>query len=573
MPLAPLIGHPRAVRDDLWRMNGHLILLAAVLTLIEAIGLLTDSSLITRGRDDWPQIYPYTVAGMAIIVLALALYRRGHPVTDWVARGLAIVTVVLGVGVDLLVSLEVLPSSDPTSSQVDWWVTFLPSAAITCITVATVLIRLGGDRVARVRFWMAVAGGAMSLLGLMSYLYESVALFTNLGVTGLSLPTSVIGLVIVGAVMTAQPDRPPLAALDERYDRSLMRRILPMLIVAPLLPATVEWVILRFAPDARAAAAVSGLVTAVILVVVISTVGGAQSRAQRELTTQRQRVWDAFEHSPAATAIVTVDGRIATANGAMARLVHRPVDELVDTLVSDLVSPHDQLAVVNALVDVGAGREGFRRDVRLAGGGQAPTWIDLGVAPVRDIGGKVGYVVLQCTDLTDRKNLERVLADQAIRDPLTGLLNRQGMDLAIEERRGTMHRGQVLVIVYADVDGLKPLNDSIGHAAGDDLLREVARRLRAITRENDVLARIGGDEFVVVTAVPADHEAPAEAVVSRLRTHLTGPVAVGSHVTELSVSLGASVLDAADTKVAFAEADRAMYADKRLRRRATDVDA
>ena len=323
MPLAPLIGHPRAVRDDLWRMNGHLILLAAVLTLIEAIGLLTDSSLITRGRDDWPQIYPYTVAGMAIIVLALALYRRGHPVTDWVARGLAIVTVVLGVGVDLLVSLEVLPSSDPTSSQVDWWVTFLPSAAITCITVATVLIRLGGDRVARVRFWMAVAGGAMSLLGLMSYLYESVALFTNLGVTGLSLPTSA--------------DRPGHrrsrddGAARPASTRRAGREVRPLADAAD--PADAH----RRAPpaghggvgDPAFRAGRPGRRSHV-------RPGDRRHPGRRHLGGRRRpepSAARAHHRSDsgcgtrsstrrAATAIVTVDGRIATANGAMARLVH-----------------------------------------------------------------------------------------------------------------------------------------------------------------------------------------------------------------------------------------------------------
>ena len=125
-------------------------------------------------------------------------------------------------------------------------------------------------------------------------------------------------------------------------------------------------------------------------------------------------------------------------------------------------------------------------------------------------------------------------------------------------------------MVFADVDGLKPLNDAFGHAAGDDLLREVARRLRAGTREDDIVARVGGDEFVVVTPLPEKGPDPAAAVVDRLRQQLRGPVAVGREITNLSVSLGASVLTEGDAATAVARADQAMYADKQ-RRRGSDL--
>jgi diguanylate cyclase (GGDEF)-like protein/PAS domain S-box-containing protein len=287
--------------------------------------------------------------------------------------------------------------------------------------------------------------------------------------------------------------------------------------------------------------------------------------------TQRQRVWDAFAHAPAATAVVTLDGRIATANVSLARLTGRTEADLVDTFVSDLVADADQAMVAETLAQVAAGRDGFRRDVRFRGQSSMSTWVDLNVAPVRDSGGGVTYLILQCTDLTDRKHLERVLADQATRDPLTGLLNREGLDRQIADLQRTHWSGQHVVVVYADVDDLKVLNDTAGHAAGDDLLREVARRLRACTRDDDILARIGGDEFVIVTAVPRTGSNPGDGVVARLRSELSGPIAVGRSITPLSVSLGATTLEAfTDASEAIERADRAMYADKALRRRVTD---
>lgn len=571
MPLEPLAGRPTAVTDDLRRMHGHLLLAAAVLVGVEAVGLAAGVNLITRGAPDWPQIYPYTVGGLAAIIGAMALFRRGGRTGAWVARGLAGVTLLLGAGVEVGVSSGLLPSSDPTNPEGATWVAALPSVATLAVAASVLMIGLGGSTMSRVRFWLAAVGALVPLLGLLSYLYGSAELFTGLGLTGLSLPFTIIGLLVVAASMTATPDRPPLSSLDEHYDRSLVRRILPLLMVAPFLPAAMEWLVLRFSPNPASAAAVSGLVTVVILVAVIALIGGAASKAQRELTTQRTRVWDAFEHTPAATAIVTVDGRIATANAALSRLAQRPAPQLTDMLVSDLLVPQDSDWVAEALAHVGAGMDGFRRDVRLTGAGRDGIWVDLGVASVRDGSGRVSYLVMQCTDLTDRKQLERVLADQAIRDPLTGLLNREGLERRIDDRRAARRPGEVVVIVYADVDRLKPLNDEIGHDAGDELLREVSRRLRRSTREEDILARVGGDEFVIVSTVPSRDPDAVDALVARLRTQLTGQVNLGAAIVDLSVSLGASALDAdTDTRSAFAEADKAMYRDKAFRRRSTD---
>jgi PAS domain S-box-containing protein len=417
VPLEPLTGRPTAIADDLRRMHGHLLAVAAVLVAVEAVGLLTGSQLITRVESDWPQIYPYTVVGIAALVSAMALFRHGGRVASWIARGLAGVTLLLGAGVEIGVSTGLLPSSDPTSPDGVTWVAALPSIATMAVSLSVLLIGLGGSRVSRLRFWLAAGGGLVSMLGLLSYLYGSAKLFTALGVTGVSLPTAVISVVVIGAALTATPDRPPLASLDQRYDRSLLRRVVPLLLVAPLIPAAVNWVILRVEPDEKAAAAVSGLVTVVVLVAVIALIGGAASRAQRELRTQRNRVWGALEHSPAPTAILSIDGRIAIANAALAAVAQRPVADLAGTQVADLVMGPDAAWVAEAIAHVGAGHAGFRREVRLNGRGREGIWIDLAVASVRDSDDTVGYLVLQCIDLTDRKRLEQGQTEQAHLSP------------------------------------------------------------------------------------------------------------------------------------------------------------
>ena len=569
---SPLQVRPRVVTDDLRRMHRHLLIVTTALLGVLALGLAFGWEGITRGRPEWPQIYPYSVAGAAALVAAMAVLtyptRLPRRAAVGVATGLSGITVILGAGTDIAVSAGLLPAADPTTGS-GGWSAALPSIAATTAALTVVLIPSTGATLARVRFWAAAGAGIVSLLILLSYVYGSNKLILGIGLTGTSLAMSIVGLLIVGASMTARPDRPPLAGLDTYYDASLLRRVVPLLLLAPFVPALVHALVSLVESDPASADAISQLASVVILVTVIVLMGGGASRARRDLALQRQRVWSAFEHAPAGTAVISIDGYVVTANAALERLVGR--SPLIRTPVIDLVADREQAPVAEALAEVAAGRDGFRRDVRLRNGSGTTTWVDLNLAPVRDGSGRVTYLVLQVEDLTDRKHLERVLAERAIRDPLTGLLNREGLEQQISGLRRLAREGRDVVVVFADVDGLKALNDSAGHHAGDALLQEVGGRLRASTREEDVVARIGGDEFVIVTTVPATGQTTADAVVERLRGDLTGSIEIDGRQVPLSVSLGASTLGAlTDTQTAIGQADKAMYADKQLRRRSTD---
>jgi PAS domain S-box-containing protein len=415
---------------------------------------------------------------------------------------------VLGAGTDLAVSTGLLPAADPTTGS-GGWSAALPSIAATATAVSVVLIPWDNPTLARIRFWTAAGAGAVSLLVVLSYVYESSKLILGLGLTGTSLPMALLGLVIVAASMSARPDLPPLRWLDTYYERGVLRRLLPLLALTPFIPAVIRELVDLLEPDAAAADAIAQLVTVVVLLAVIVVMGGGRSRARRELATQRQRVWVAFAHAPSGTAVVSLDGRIVAANDALLRLTGRT--DLEGTSAVDLIADVDQVRIAEALAEIAAGRDGFRRDVRLRGEGTAPIWVDLNVAPVREVSGRVQYLVMQCADLTDRKDLERLLAEMAIRDPLTGLLNRDGLEQQISVLRRAARQGRDVVVVFVDVDGLKAINDSQGHSGGDEVLREVARRLRASTRSEDVVARIGGDEFVVVTTAPSTARRPRTA--------------------------------------------------------------
>ncbi|MBI1352332.1 MAG: diguanylate cyclase [Actinomycetales bacterium] len=560
----------RVVTDDLRRLHRHLLVALAVILVVEAVALALDLTPFTRGRAGWPQIYPYTIVGMAALVAAMALFRAGRPWARWTGWALATVTLLLGSGVDLGVEFGVLPSTDPSSSGFTW-VTALPSLAAVATSIAVLLIPASRRGLVWTRLGLLVFAGSVSALIVLGYLYGSDQLIRSLGVTGTSLPAALIGLLILGAAASARPDQPPLSSLDERYDNRLLRWILPMLVAAPFVPAIVIGLVGMVIPDEATAAAVAELATVLLLVALIAAMGTAQSRARRELLMQRQRVWDAFSQAPAANAIVALDGRIVAANQSLVRLTQRTEAELIGTYVPDLIADGDHIRVAEGIAEVAAGRDSVRREIRFRGIGRNVSWVDLTLAAVRDSDDHVIYLILQGTDLSDRKQLERVLSEHTLRDPLTGLLNQDGLDDQIEVLwRARAPREQV-VVVCLDVHDVNGVNTQLGHAAGDDLLREVARRLKLSVRDEDVIARTGGDEFVVVTTVRADDANATQAVVSRLQATLSGPVAVGRDVVPLSVSVGATTLaDLADAVPALHRAAQARQTPSGLRRRDTD---
>ena len=168
-------------------------------------------------------------------------------------------------------------------------------------------------------------------------------------------------------------------------------------------------------------------------------------------------------------------------------------------------------------------------------------------------------------DIAERKEHEYELLQLSLRDQLTGLLNRRGFLVMISEHRKRARRdGKPLVVLYADLDGLKEINDGSGHARGDQALEAVAHALQRTFRESDLIARLGGDEFCVVAAAgePAD---PAT-LLARLDAALA---AAGDRLgLALSMSYGTVVTDwrgLEDPDELLTRADMLMYKNKRSR--------
>ncbi|HSK22271.1 MAG TPA: GGDEF domain-containing protein [Egicoccus sp.] len=165
----------------------------------------------------------------------------------------------------------------------------------------------------------------------------------------------------------------------------------------------------------------------------------------------------------------------------------------------------------------------------------------------------------------ERLDLEAELRAESRRDPLTGVLNRAAFDGELRAAIARARRDQrSFAIAYGDLDGFKPINDDHGHQVGDEVLRHVAERLRSGSRAGDVVARIGGDEFVLLLHPPAG-ELDVAAAVSRAQAEVAAPMTVDGRRLQVGISLGAaSWPEDGDTPQALIRAaDLRMYEAKR----------
>ena len=228
----------------------------------------------------------------------------------------------------------------------------------------------------------------------------------------------------------------------------------------------------------------------------------------------------------------------------------------------DGVDTAEHLRIHEAL----ANRQGVRSVLRNVRKNGEVFWNDLRIDPVANADGEVTHFVGVLNDITEAKHYERRLHHLAHHDPLTGLANRtllqERLAVAIDDARRDCSIG---ALAFLDLDNFKHINDNFGHDAGDAVLRETALRLRESVREEDTVARVGGDEFVLVIK---DQQEAAEAalLVERIRRSVSEPIAFGAQQIEPGTSIGVCLFprDGDTVDRALCAADAAMYHAKSL---------
>ncbi|HSL59893.1 MAG TPA: bacteriohemerythrin [Acidimicrobiales bacterium] len=284
-----------------------------------------------------------------------------------------------------------------------------------------------------------------------------------------------------------------------------------------------------------------------------------QHEARVALADSEARFRALAEHAPVAIFTASADARLDYVNPAWTALTGRTAADALGA------TAHEQLPGADGVDPVGSWRRlgdaSWSIEHDLVRADDAVLHVQTTVARVRGSDG-VDRHVGTMVDLTERHRMQARLAHEATHDGLTGLANRT---LLVErlhdviERRGTADHPAVLFI---DLDRFKAVNDLYGHDAGDELLRAVAGRLMARTRPDDTLARIGGDEFVLLAAELPSRSA-AEALAGRLEAELRAPFRLAKATVEIGASIGVAHIEAPATVDALlAEADAQMYRAK-----------
>jgi diguanylate cyclase (GGDEF)-like protein/PAS domain S-box-containing protein len=192
-----------------------------------------------------------------------------------------------------------------------------------------------------------------------------------------------------------------------------------------------------------------------------------------------------------------------------------------------------------------------------------PRCFNVVYTPLHDGGGTLG-VLVSAHDITALQTAQSQLERIAHHDPLTGLPNRLLLDIILQRSLKQANRdGSQVAVMFIDLDRFKAVNDSLGHAAGDEVLRQAAARLLGALRDSDSLARVGGDEFVAVLAGVKD-PANLSQVASKLMDAVSRPFELGGEQAQLSCSIGISLYpeDAGSADELLTNADTAMYEAK-----------
>jgi diguanylate cyclase (GGDEF)-like protein/PAS domain S-box-containing protein len=230
-----------------------------------------------------------------------------------------------------------------------------------------------------------------------------------------------------------------------------------------------------------------------------------------------------------------------------------------------LIAPEDAPKVAAAMSSIlKKDAHGAAIEFRLRTGQGAWRWVENRYTPVRDADGRLIEVEGIIIDITERKAAEEKLASLARADILTGAANRATFIERLHLSYAASKRGaKPFALFYIDLDHFKPVNDNFGHATGDLLLCEVARRLRGQVRETDLVARLGGDEFALLQLDMTD-PASAGLLAEKLRVALARPYFVSGHDVHISASIGICPYGEGirDPETMMSQADLALYRSK-----------
>jgi diguanylate cyclase (GGDEF)-like protein/PAS domain S-box-containing protein len=281
-----------------------------------------------------------------------------------------------------------------------------------------------------------------------------------------------------------------------------------------------------------------------------------------------ERLREIVQLAPIGIGIVDMHGHTVLTNDALRGMLGYSVDEFAQLTFDRFTHPDDVARNDELFGRMVAGEiDRFEMDKRFIHRDGRIIWGRLQVSLLRDDGHDPAYAIGMVEDVTEERRLRDELERLAFHDALTELPNRRLFRDRVEhqlrrgQREGDHGSGAAM---FTDLDDFKIVNDSLGHAAGDQLLRTIASRLVAELRPGDTAGRLGGDEFaILVESVSSRLEAVS--IATRLQQAIARPVDLGTRTFTPSVSIGIAMLaECEDTDEVLTTADLAMYRAKEL---------
>src|SRR3989475_9881192 len=294
-----------------------------------------------------------------------------------------------------------------------------------------------------------------------------------------------------------------------------------------------------------------------------------QQRISKALLQTEAHFRNAFDYAAIGMALVSPQGAWLRVNRSLCELVGYSEEELLRSSFQSITHADDvgnDLANLYRLIQGETPTsQAEKRYVHKLG---QVVWAMNSVSLVHDSEDNPAHFIFQIQDISERKRAESALQSLSLVDELTGLYNRRGFLAVTEQYLESFQRtDNGLVVLYADLDGLKGINDSLGHLEGDRALMKAAEIFKETFRSSDIIARIGGDEFVVLAAIGPEES--AEFLTNRLQEKFKAASSQWNHSYDLSVSVGLAHFDDDEgqpIEELMALADRAMYENKRHKR-------
>lgn len=296
----------------------------------------------------------------------------------------------------------------------------------------------------------------------------------------------------------------------------------------------------------------------------------AEEIRQRQYSNQElNKLSLAVEQSPVSVVITDLNGRIEYVNPKFCEVMGYDRDEVIGKRVHILGGEKKNTEELQQIREKLNGGNIWKSEFRIRRKNGKTCWESTAIAPIRDANGHTTHYLAVKEDITERKAFEQKLLEQATHDQLTGLPNRFLAFDRLKQMLKHANRYQNRIgVVYIDLDNFKTVNDSLGHAIGDELLVKVAQRIHSQLRAENTLCRLGGDEFM---ALVPDLKHPVEdlqAILNRLITALQSPFHLNGREIVITLSLGIALFpdDGGDVGTLMSHADIAMYEAKRLGR-------